>query len=117
MAFITVGAYVPDYIAPSSPVTVNLKADHRHLVEYLTNSLQYAPHPLPLGEKSDTVYTGIKISMRVYMELPCPYFTLITDGADAVLTYSGFEKGHFEKILAAYNPNTTGRDNIYHYGR
>lgn len=117
MAFITGGASVPDYIPPTSPITVNLQADHRHLVEYLSDSLQYAPHPMPLGEKCDTVYNGVKISMRVYMEITCPYFALITDGADTRLTYGGFEKGYFEKILAAYNPDATGSDNIYHCGR
>jgi len=115
--FITGASDIPVYIKETSPATVQLKADHSHLLEYLVNSLQYAPHPLPLGEKSDTEYNGIKLSLRVYMEMPNPYFSMISDGDDITLNYAGFEKGFFEKIVAGYNPDVIGTDNKYRYGR
>ena len=72
---------------------------------------------------------GRLIPVTVLEAGPCPVVqkkTMENDGYEAIQV--GFvdqkeklankpEKGHFEKILAAYNPNTTGRDNIYHYGR
>ena len=120
MAFLPYTFGVPDstlYLDTVENNTAELVADHEHLVEYLSASFKYAPHPLPLGEKRDTVYNGVKVSMRVYMDSPCPYFTAITSGGTVRISYGGFEKGHFEKILSAYNPSAQGKDNIYHYGR
>ena len=115
--FITGASAVPVYIKEVSSITVQLNAVHSHLLEYLSNSLQYAPHPLPLGEKSDSDYNGIKNSLRIYMEMPNPYFSIISSDNKITLNYGGFEKGYFEKILAEYNPDATDKDNIYIYGR
>ncbi len=118
MSYIITGASnIPVYIKETSLATVQLKAEHSHLLEYLVNSLQYAPHPLPLGEKSDTEYNGIKVSLRVYMETPNPYFSMISSGDEITINHAGFEKGFFEKIVAEYNPDAIGTNNKYRYGR
>ena len=117
MLYTASGGKIPVYLERTETVSTQLSADHSHLLEYLTNSLQYAPHPLPLGEKSDSEYSGIKISLHVYMETPNAYFCMISVGNNVNLYYGGFDNVNFEKILAAYNPDACGNDNVYQYGR
>ncbi|MBR5520464.1 MAG: hypothetical protein IKU54_00550 [Oscillospiraceae bacterium] len=93
--------------------TKQLSADHNHLVQYLENSLRYAPHPMPSLEPIDTHCNGILRSVRVYDEILSPYFTAITEDGIVNLKWRGFEKGYFEKILDGYNPDAIGNANKF----
>ena len=76
---------------------------HEHLVEYLDNSLTQGAHPLPIGEKIDEYYHGIKVSCRIYWE-GGSYCIITSKGTDVTMKIEFPEDITTQRIIEAYNP-------------
>ena len=76
---------------------------HEHLVEYLDNSLTQGAQPLPIGEKIDEYYHGIKVSCRIYWESGS-YCIITSKGTYVTMKMVLADDITRQRIIDAYNP-------------
>ncbi|MBQ8603602.1 MAG: hypothetical protein IJ410_01990 [Oscillospiraceae bacterium] len=109
-----------------------IKADHKHLVDYLENSMRFSPIPMPAGERDDMVYDEIQISALVFSvitEKPAVSILVITkDGVSTVKIYrlpvflqrwAMFDKEEdwekkIDMFLSGYKPDASPENNKYY---
>lgn len=109
-----------------------IKADHKHLVNYLENSMKFSPVPMPAGERDDMVYGDVQVSVlffSVITDKPAANILIVTkDGISTVKLYripvfmqrwAMFDKEddwetRLDMFLSAYNPEALPEDNKYY---
>ncbi len=77
------------------PLNKTFVADHKHLTDYLYNSIRYAPEILPVGEEFYTEKNGVKISACFFSfdinKSPMDYMVITNEKCSTVYFLSRFE--------------------------